>query len=354
MKVTALGQLPTAAARCSRSLLVAALLLTGVFCPTSHAATLLGTAGDYNEFILGNSTRQFVDVHGKVAVGGNATFNGFAVATQMTNATTNLVVGGTLNANSASVVGSIVVGGDATYTQPTVGGNFASNGTLTLGNFGTVTGNLRYQTALVNPNTTVSGTSTGGVSTPLPVDFAAEAAYLNALSQAQVNPADPFGQVMFGTQLFFTGGAGANFFNVTGAVLANSTSGFHISAPAGSSVVINVSGTGFSIPNTGLTLTGGIGLPGVLWNFYEATSLNIVGSANGSFLAPMASITTASGAFNGNLIAGGISGSIEPHLVINGQPTPFDGTLRPVPEPASAALAAFGLAAAALRRRSRR
>lgn len=299
-------------------------------------ASLLGTAGEYGEFILGNSTRWSVDAHGKVAVGGNADFTGgFAVATQQPTSTTNLVVGGTLNANGSSVRGNIVTGGNSTYTQPTVHGNFSSNGSLTLGNGGTVNGSVRYAASYSRNGTTVSGSETGGVTTPLPVDFAVEGAYLKALSLAQVNPLDPTPTFQWG-QMFVTGGAGANFYNLTGTDLASSTGGFVINAPGGSTVVLNVSGSGFTIPNTGLTLNGGVALTDILWNFHEATALTIQGSANGSFLAPLASISTTYGAFNGNLIAASLTGQIETHTVINGNQTFFDGDLRSVvPEPAS-------------------
>ena len=306
-------------------------------------ASLLGTAGQYNEFILGNSTRWSVDSHGKVAVGGNANFTGgFTVASQQPTNTTNLVVGGTLNANGASVRGNIVTGGNATYTNPTVYGNFSSNGSLTLGSGGTVNGSVNYATSYAANGTTVSGTASGGVSKPLPVDFAAEGAYLSALSAAQVDALDPTPTFQW-SQLFITAGAGANYYNMTGAQIASSTGGFNINAPAGSTVVLNVAGSGFTIPNTGFNLSGGIGLSGILWNFYEATSLTIAGSANGSFLAPHAAISTTYGAFNGNLIAAALTGTIETHTVYNGTPTFFDGELRPpVPEPTSLGMLLVG------------
>ena len=307
-------------------------------------ASLLGTAGQYGEFVLGDSTRWGADSHGKIAVGGNLTFpgSGFTVASQQSNATTNLVVGGTFNANGASVKGSIVTGGNATYTNPTVFGNFSSNGSLTLGSGGTVNGNVRHATTYNQNGTTVSGTNTTGT-TPLPVDFASEATYLKALSLAQVNPSDPTPTFQW-SQMFITAGAGAHYFNLTSANILASPGGFVITAPAGSSVVLNVSGSGFTFPNTGLTLSGGISLSDILWNFYDATSFTM-SSANGTFLAPLAAVTANSGGFNGNLIVGSLYGNVETHTTYNGTPTFYDGELRsppPVPEPAALGMLLVG------------
>ncbi|WP_428306414.1 choice-of-anchor A family protein [Lacipirellula sp.] len=323
---------------------------------SSASASLLGTAGQYGEFILGNSTRSNVDAQGKVAVGGIVNFNNFTVASQQATNTTNLVVGGTLSANSASVKGHIVTGGNATYTTPTVNGNFSSNGSLTFGSGGTVNGNVRYGTTFNQNGATISGTITGPVATPVPVDFAAEGAYLTALSAAQVNPADPTPTFQF-SQMFITAGAGANYYNLTGAQIAGSPGGFNISAPAGATVILNVSGSGFTIPNTGFNLSGGITVANLLWNFYDATSFTIQGSAAGTFLAPKAAISTSFGGFNGNLIAASLTGSIETHTMNGGGgvPTFFDGPLRPipVPEPATAGLLSIAAVAgvALLRRR---
>ena len=323
---------------------------------SSASASLLGTAGQYGEFILGNSTRVNVDAQGKVAVGGNANFTNFTVASQQPTNTTNLVVGGTLNASSATVKGHIVTGGNATYITPTVNGNFSSNGSLSFGSGGTVNGDVRYGTTFNQNGATISGTITGPVATPVPVNFAAEGAYLTALSAAQVNALDPSPTFNF-SQLFINGGPGANYFNVTGAQVAAATGGFNINAPAGATVVLNVSGSGFTIPNTGFNLSGGISVDHLLWNFYEATAFTIQGSARGTFLAPLAAVSTTFGGFNGNLIAGSLTGSIETHTMNDGGgvPTFFDGELRPsVPEPASAGmLLVAAIGGASLLRRCR-
>ena len=185
-----------------------------------------------------------------------------------------------------------------------------------------------------------------GEATPLPIDFAAEGAYLKALSTAQVSALDPTPLSQW-SQLFVNGGAGANFYNVTAAQIVGASGGFVINAPADATVVLNVTGSGFTFPNTGFTLSGGITVDRVLWNFYDAAAITLAGSSHGSFLAPLADVTTTYGGFNGNLIAGSLTGSIETHTMDygGGPPTFFTGDLRPVPittpEPASAGLLAI-------------
>src|SRR5262249_54668850 len=107
-------------------------------------------------------------------------------------------------------------------------------------------------------------------------------------------------------------------------------------------------------------LSGGIAVDHLLFNFYEATSFTLQGSARGTFLAPGAAISTSFGGFNGNLIAGSLTGSVETHVFdgggTGGASTPFDGTARAVPEAGSVTLAsaAVALCGGWARRRARR
>jgi choice-of-anchor A domain-containing protein len=343
----------------TRFLLTTAMLAVAL---PAGAATL-GTAAAYNEFILGNASRQFTDVQGRIAVGGNARYNGFTVATLQPTNQTNLVVGGNLSANSASIIGGVVTGGNYQYSQPTQNGNVNAAGSVTLSGFGTVNGNIRYGTTYSNPNTTVSGSVTQG-STTVPINFASEQTYLQNLSTAQYSAGDPFATNFFNT-IRFSLNAGANFYNITQNDFQNST-GFQIvgNIPANAFLVVNVPGATVTMPNVGYF--SGLDANRVLLNFYQATTLN-ASSSRGTIFAPFATVGADSGAYNGQLIAlnlqsrsGGFS-QIEGHVFdgggTSGTNTFFTGTLRgsraPTPTPAPAALSLFGLAAAGLMLRRR-
>src|SRR5262245_27190712 len=102
------------------------LIVVCLFAAETRAATLGGAAA-YGEFILGNSTRSNVNTQGRVAVGGNADFNNFSIGTQQISTLDNLVVGGTVNAKSATVYGNIYSGGNFTYNNATIFGNVNGN-----------------------------------------------------------------------------------------------------------------------------------------------------------------------------------------------------------------------------------
>ena len=262
----------------------------------------LGTAGSYNEFILGDSTRSNVDSQGRVAVGGNASFTNFTVADVSVdpNNVDGLVVGGKLDVTNGSQVGhgSVEVGGAYTLHS---GSLMISHGSLT--------------------------TNVGASN--LPVDFSAEGTYLKSLSQAQYSAADPTVAAQYGGLTFAASGPGASFFNVTAASFSGANT-YNITGNAGETVVINVLHDANQDPinfqNAGVNLSGGITADHVLFNFVGFTgTLNISGiGVQGSILAPLASVAFGNGHIDGNLIAGSLSGSGETHVIAGG------GFLRPV------------------------
>ncbi len=85
--------------------------------------------------------------------------------------------------------------------------------------------------------------------------------------------------------------ANLNVFNISGTNLANARN-VTITAPAGSTVLINVAGTSDTLHNAGV-LVNGTSRQKVLFNFASATSLSVSSSAvPGSVLAPRAAITS--------------------------------------------------------------
>ena len=338
----------------------AALALCGA--GAAQAGTI-GIAAGYNEFILGNVSYQNSDVQGKIAVGGNLTVSSTSLSDKA-GAGNNVIVGGNFTATNGSVTGNVIAGGNVNYTNPTVNGSVSAGGSVTFdpNSGGAAPTSVRYGTTFTKPSWMSASAQQG--TTTVPIDFNAEFNNLKNISLAQVKSSDPYGLFQYSQAYFNAGsGTGVKAFNVSASTLMQATGGYNISADAGATVVINVSGTSAELFNTGYNLSGGLTADHVIWNFYEATSLLFDGSVVGSVLAPKAAVTASYGGLNGTLIAASLAGaygsptSIEAHTQLygGGASDLFNGTLRdiasagdtiPVPEPGMLAL--FGLAAVAL------
>ena len=299
----------------------------------------LGPATGYNEFVIGDSNRSNSDVQGRVAVGGNLTLSSMSIAPKVPSGT-NLLVGGNLTQTTGSVNGAAEIGGKATLN------NTGAGATYHVGNLaGSSTNN---GASIVSPSG-LSSTFFSDAATALKN----ESTYLGSLTAT----AAPLFQYQ---ALNFNAGS-SNFvlFHVTAYQLAHATSGLNFNSNvANTTFVIDVDkdGTAFSIPNTG-TSFGGLNpsdVGHVLYNFYDTpASNNTISfySVHGSVLAPFAHVDINSGGFNGQLIAGSLSGSGESHIydfgIDGGTSTAFVGTLptntAAVPEPGSIML--FGLGA---------
>lgn len=240
----------------------------------------ISEAGGYNLVVFGNASLTNSDTEGRVAIGGNATFNNYSIGLQapVSPATTaEFVVGGSLTAGNGQVYnGSVYVGG--TFSGPGYNLNSAA-GSVTQANLGaTVPFNFSLaQTALTSKSLT----------------FGAEAATGTSVLQYST--------------LTLTGtNSAVNVFNITAAQLA-SASTLQLSNVGSSIVLINVSGTTATFSNMGLS---GFTASNVLFNFYQATSLSLSGiGVEGSILAPFASVAFTSGQLNGQLIANSLSGA---------------------------------------------
>jgi choice-of-anchor A domain-containing protein len=235
---------------------------------------------DYNVFLLGDYSLG-TDVQGKVAAGGNITLNHFAVGAGLpdSNIAHALVAGGNLTLAHGGVWG------DAWY-----GGSYSADSSVTF---------LR-----------------GSASHGAPINFAAMGATLRSLSSQLAGLAangtmtrESWGGVMLrGTD------PRLNVFQVpasafTGAALLS------IEAPAGSLVVINISGATAAFTGFGHSFSGGIDQHGVLYNFVDATSVTAHGFGFwGTILAPRADISFSNGSFDGGIYARSLTGSAEGHI----------------------------------------
>ena len=243
----------------------------------------LGVAETFNGFVI-QDVSGIPDAEGRLAAGGNVTLSNFSVGQLLSSSNgmrDDLIAGGSLN-----LTGGTVYKGNAVY--------------------GT--------TRSVSSSTTLSQ---GAVRKESVINFAAADTYLRGRADAWAALAAT------GTTTYTaTGSTWAvalsgsnptfNVFAVDGTKLS-ACSGFTITAPAGSTVLVNVSGTSGSVKNFAFTLAG-VDKQHVLFNFAQYTSLTIasVGVA-GSVLAPRAAVTFTSGSIDGTLVAKSLTGGGELH-----------------------------------------
>jgi choice-of-anchor A domain-containing protein/uncharacterized repeat protein (TIGR01451 family) len=239
----------------------------------------LGVAGAFNIFVLGQVTQSYTDSEGRVAAAGDVRLTGYGIGSALPN--------------SDGQRDDLVVGGRLTYDQGQVfNGNIVNGGTAVLQNVGL-------------PN----GTARQGA----PVDFAAARTQLDALSAAFAGLAvNGAAADTYGTLRLAVADPKLDVFSLSASELA-SANGLNITAPAGATVLVNVSGTAAQMQYFGMTVSG-TDQQHVLFNFVDATSLTMAGiSVQGSVLAPCADVTFSNGNLEGTLVAGTLTGSGEFH-----------------------------------------
>ena len=237
--------------------------------------SILGTAQAFNVFVLGNFNQTKSDIEGRVAVGGDLKATSFSVGDK-TKGTDSpaVVVGGNLDFSNGEAKGAIVYGGTVINT-PTA-----------------------------NEKVTTKGN---------PIDFAKETSYLtqqSLLLSKQKTTSEP---ILYYGSISLTGeDKKLNVFTINGADLTAAHT-FRISAPEGSTVIVNVSGDNIVMSNMGMFLDK-VSKHNVIYNFYESKQLEIkqIG-VQGSVLAPKSTVQFDNGNVEGTLIAGELNGYGESH-----------------------------------------
>jgi choice-of-anchor A domain-containing protein len=233
---------------------------------------------EYNAFVLGDLTLSASETGGRVAAGGDARLTSYSIGSQLTAAAEprdDLVVGGRLFYSDGSVYqGSVVSGQAATLTRVSI------------------------------PN--------GEARRDTPLDFAAARSAAEAASDswAALPVTGRTSVTVWGgsAEIILTGTRpDLNVFALSGRDLARAST-LTIRAPAGSTVLINVTGAS-RMQSFGTTIEG-TNRQRVLYNMPDATALEI-GSVGveGSVWAPRAAVTFSSGSIAGTLLAAELSGS---------------------------------------------
>jgi choice-of-anchor A domain-containing protein len=299
----------------SFSAALVALGFASVLAPAAHASLIPTTGQDYSVIAFGNFTPSGADVTGRLAVEGNATVSNYGVGSALTGSPSGA---------------SLVVGGNLTWTNGMVfDGDTRVGGSASVVGFGSSSGtHIYYGWVGTNPppswNNPVE-VANGGI---LPTFFSNAFSYATTLNQT-LSALTPTGVTSTNPQgyLSLTGTAsGLNVFNVTAAQLSGSSGqGIKISAPAGSTVVINVVGSGgaVSVANMGISLQG-IAKQDIVWNFVDASQFDPMDIGwLGSILAPETAFDGTWGNVDGDVVVASVTGSTEFHDY------EFQGTLPP-------------------------
>jgi choice-of-anchor A domain-containing protein len=283
----------------------------------------LGTASNYNAFVHQNFSAPSSDVEGRLAAGGNIDIANYSVnikgSSQLytdTHLSPALVTGGDLNFSSGQIAGNVFVGGN--YT-PTATGSI-TNGIVSVG-----------------------GTS--------PIDFDVEFTKLNALSSTLASiSANSVASDLYSTQHLV--GLGSNGLSGDLHVFNLDASDMNFSdyllsgVDKGDTVLLNIAGKDIT------TSWGNFGgsdhsleamSDNILFNFFEAETLNINAAIFGSILAPKADIKAPGGVIWGQVIANSWDGNtqINDNPFVSNLPEPSNS--RDVPEPSILLIFSLGL-----------
>lgn len=277
------------------------LVKTGVFVPghtgPSSITNVFGLAGQFNAVIFGDLHASNGDTEGRLVVEGSMTTNGgYGVGTASAGhqmpvfsdgTTDGLVVGGDLTDDAWQVNGNIVLGG--VEHGPA---RYPSNNNLVR--------SVSPVTFDAQGNVPADGSGTSF--TDLHTALTAAADSLGACDDRGVVKKDlsnPHSVDLVGND------PTCNIFNVKGSDWSRSSSSINITAPAGSTVIVNIHGEDVSIENCGEQING-VSLENVVYNYVDARHIHTTNFTHeGCVLAPRASAEFSAGSIEGRAVFGG-------------------------------------------------
>ena len=265
------------------TLVLGCVLTTSILTPVAHALPIsLGDATGYNGFFLSDFSSTANDSQGALAVGGNASLQGYTVNTLGQSVVPALVVGGNLIQDGGDINGDAVIGG--AYS--------AINGA---GASGIVTDNLSQN---------------------ISVDFQSTFAQLTAMSSTLAtlgsSAEGAWGQVDYNGD----GSTDQQIFNLTESSFESAWGFFANNIEQDQEVIVNVGGTHIDIDSADYLVKATdwswIGNDAhILFNFYEAEEIILGGAFHGTILAVEADIVASGGSVDGQVIANSWQGATQ-------------------------------------------
>ncbi|MFX3635315.1 MAG: choice-of-anchor A family protein [Candidatus Pristimantibacillus sp.] len=248
------------------------------------ACTNFGTANAYNVFLFGDHTQINATSAGRVAVGGNATYQDYSVGNSLAVSTTDaqLVIAGNVNIVRGSNNGNTIISSTSTVTQYTMQNNNGVPGQPLVDN---------------------------------PIDFAAEQSFLQCTSTGLAAiPANGTVISQFGNLVLNGTDSTLNVFTFDGSNIEgsgqslSSSNQITFNIPVGSFALVNILGNNIGFGSYSIVVTGAdasVAGTRILYNVPQATAFfhqNLI--IVGTLFAPFATVTAnGSGQIDGQLIA---------------------------------------------------
>lgn len=284
----------------------------------AHAAVLDLTLGNANVFAFNDFKAPQADVEGAIMAGRDVSLSNYSVNDKNVDA-----YGGY----------ALIVGRNFTFTSGAV-----TNGDTYVGG-----------TSTLNQSGTLATPVKGGAA---PVNMTALAASLTRTSQALAQVATTGSAQQKWGGVYISGTNSAVEVIDLDASWLNSSSYYNLSnMKAGATLIVNFSGSSATFSGGYQAFDG----YNVLFNFADATTLNISTGFTANVLAPNASVTNGSGVINGNVVVNNWNSGVQINANHYFVATDIPGLASAVPEADTYAmmLAGVGLVGVMVRRRKR-